>query len=342
MLFFSFPCAIFVISLCYFFRFLVLFFSFPCAIFFISLCYCFHFLVLFFFIFLCSFCACLFSLGEPPPNLTSGTLWFLVLILCLPLVLFLASALALLLLGNHFSFKKKSRCPGTELWVAQFFPGFVGLVCPDFLVSFFSFFGAICFLFWCYFFHFLVLFFTFPCAIFFISLCYFFHFLVLFFSFPCALFFISLCYFFHFLVLFFSFPCAIFFISLCYFFHFLVLFFSFPCAIIFISLCYFFHFLVLFFSFPCAIFFISLCSFCACLFSLGDLREWVVGGVWEWGSGWIMGCVSECGVGGCGERAGSVLCVWLGSCHEKVKTPNPELGVQFLNPKMINFLVLFF
>ena len=60
----------------------------------------------------------------------------------------------------------------------------------------------------------------------------------------------------------------------------------------------------------------------------------------EWGNGWIMGCVSECGVGGCGERAGSVLCVWLGSCHEKVKTPNPELGVQFLNPKMINFLVL--
>ena len=60
----------------------------------------------------------------------------------------------------------------------------------------------------------------------------------------------------------------------------------------------------------------------------------------EVGGSWVV--FLNGGVGGCGERAGSVLCVWLGSCHEKVKTPNPELGVQFLNPKMINFLVLFF
>ena len=66
----------------------------------------------------------------------------------------------------------------------------------------------------------------------------------------------------------------------------------------------------------------------------------VSGGVGGVGGSWVV--FLNGGVGGCGERAGSVLCVWLGSCHEKVKTPNPELGVQFLNPKMINFLVLFF
>ena len=141
--FFSFPCAFFSFSgaffcgpdcafscaffhflvfffifWCFFFHFLVLFFSFSgaffcgpdCAFFFISLCFFFHFLVLFFhflvlfFIFLCFF----FPLGEHSPSLSSRTLCFLVLFFVVPLVLFLASALAVHLLGNHFAFGKST------------------------------------------------------------------------------------------------------------------------------------------------------------------------------------------------------------------------------------------
>ena len=39
---------------------------------------------------------------------------------------------------------------------------------------------------------------------------------------------------------------------------------------------------------------------------------------------------------------GSDLCGWLGSCNEKVKPPKPELGVHFCDPKINDFLVLFF
>ena len=40
--------------------------------------------------------------------------------------------------------------------------------------------------------------------------------------------------------------------------------------------------------------------------------------------------------------AGSDLCGWLGSCNEKVKPPKPEMGVHFCDPKINDFLVLFF
>lgn len=39
---------------------------------------------------------------------------------------------------------------------------------------------------------------------------------------------------------------------------------------------------------------------------------------------------------------GSILGGWLGAGHEKVKSPNPELGVHFWDPKINDFLVLFF